>query len=98
MVALGVLIGAFVSAKLRGDFKLESFRTPGELGAHSAGALLMGFGGITALGCSLGNGVTGLALLSSGALLATIGITAGAWLALQRKPRAASAAARVSAA
>lgn len=93
-VALGVLVGAFVTAKLRGDFKLESFRTPGELGAHSAGALLMGFGGITALGCSLGNGVTGLALLSSGALLATAGITAGAWLALQRgaKPVAAGAA------
>lgn len=93
MVALGVLLGAFVTAKLRGDFHLESFRTPGELGAHSAGALLMGFGGITALGCSLGNGVTGLALLSSGALLATVGITAGAWLALKRgaPARAASA-------
>jgi uncharacterized membrane protein YedE/YeeE len=92
MVALGVLLGAFASAKLRGDFKLESFRTPGELGAHSAGALLMGFGGITALGCSLGNGVTGMALLSSGALLATVGITAGAWLALKRGvPAAASA-------
>jgi uncharacterized protein len=93
MVALGVLLGAFVTAKLRGDFKLESFRTPGELGAHSAGALLMGFGGITALGCSLGNGVTGMALLSSGALLATVGITAGAWLALKRKAPSAAASA-----
>jgi len=93
MVALGVLLGAFVTAKLRGDFKLESFRTPGELGAHSAGALLMGFGGITALGCSLGNGVTGMALLSSGALLATLGITGGAWLALKRKSPSPSASA-----
>lgn len=91
MVALGVLLGAFVSARLRGDFRLESFRTPGELGAHGAGALLMGFGGITALGCSLGNGVTGLALLSGGALLATLGITAGAWLALQRSAAGAAA-------
>ena len=86
-LALGVLAGAFVSARLRGDFKLESFQTPRELGAHTLGALLMGFGGVTALGCSLGNGVTGLALLSGGALLATIGITAGAWLALAGKPR-----------
>ncbi|WP_222622974.1 YeeE/YedE family protein [Ramlibacter cellulosilyticus] len=92
-VALGVLLGAFVSAKLRGDFKLESFQTPRELGAHTAGAALMGFGGITALGCSLGNGVTGLAMLSSGALLATAGITAGAWLALLRQaPRVAASA------
>lgn len=92
MVALGVLLGAFVTARLRGDFRIESFRTPGELGAHSAGALLMGFGGITALGCSLGNGVTGLALLSSGALLATLGITAGAWLALRRNASRAAIA------
>jgi uncharacterized protein len=47
--------------------------------------LLMGFGGITALGCSLGNGVTGLAMLSGGALLATAGISVGAWLALRRR-------------
>ena len=44
----------------------------------------MGFGGITALGCSLGNGVTGLAMLSAGSLLAVAGICAGAWLALRR--------------
>ena len=53
-LALGVLLGAFASAKLRGDFRLESFQTPRELGAHAAGAVLMGFGGVTALGCSLG--------------------------------------------
>lgn len=90
-LALGVLLGAFVTAKLRGDFRLESFRTPGELGSHAAGAALMGFGGVTALGCSLGNGVTGLAMLSSGSLLAVAGICAGAWLALSVQRRAATA-------
>jgi uncharacterized protein len=84
-LALGVLLGSFATAKLRGDFHLESFKTPGELGEHGAGALLLGFGGITALGCSLGNGVTGLAMLSGGALLATAGISVGAWLALWRR-------------
>lgn len=91
-LSLGVLLGAFATARLRGDFKLESFRTPRELGEHTAGAVLMGFGGITALGCSVGNGVTGLAMLSSGALLAVIGISAGAWLALARQLRASEAA------
>ncbi|MBK6006279.1 YeeE/YedE family protein [Ramlibacter ginsenosidimutans] len=90
-LALGVLLGAFASAKLRGDFRLESFQTPRELGAHAAGAVLMGFGGVTALGCSLGNGVTGLALLSSGSLLAVAGICAGARLALGRQQRAPAA-------
>lgn len=95
MLALGTLVGSFVSAKLRGDFKLESFQTPRELGAHAAGAALMGFGGITALGCSLGNGVTGLAMLSAGALIATGGITAGAWLALVRQGRRAGAGSNI---
>jgi uncharacterized membrane protein YedE/YeeE len=91
VLSLGVLLGSFAIARLRGDFRLESFKTPRELGAHSAGAALMGFGGITALGCSIGNGVTGLAMLSAGALLATAGITIGAWLALARQLRQADA-------
>ena len=42
----------------------------------------MGFGGVTALGCSLGQGVTGLAMLSAGACLAVAGIVVGAFAAL----------------
>ncbi len=91
-LSLGVLLGAFITARLRSDFRVESFRTPRELGNHAAGGLLMGFGGVTALGCSLGNGVTGLAMLSSGSLLAMCGIAAGAWLALARQMRKSEAA------
>lgn len=96
MLAAGVLLGAHVSARLRGEFRLESFSSPRELGEHAAGAVLMGFGGVTALGCSVGNGVTGVALLSSGALLATAGIVAGAWLALRMQARRATAGERVA--
>ncbi|MCC2674126.1 MAG: putative rane protein [Ramlibacter sp.] len=92
MLSLGVLLGAFATAKLRGDFRVESFRTPREMRDHFGGAVLMGFGGVTALGCSVGNGVTGLAMLSTGAGLAVIGISAGAWFALARQMRAAEAA------
>lgn len=82
-LALGVLVGAFASAKWRGEFRLEVFSSPRELADHALGGVLMGFGGITALGCSIGNGVTGLAMLSLGSLLAVAGICAGAWLALR---------------
>lgn len=81
-VVIGVLVGSHLTARLRGEFRLESFTTPGDLTRHSTGALLMGFGGVTALGCSVGNGVTGLALLSVGSVLAVTGIVAGACLAL----------------
>lgn len=91
MVALGVLVGAFCSAKLRGQFRVESFRTPAEMRDHTAGAVLMGFGGICAMGCSLGNGVTGLAMLSMGAVLAVAGISAGAWFAVEQQIRRSEA-------
>jgi uncharacterized membrane protein YedE/YeeE len=84
MLVLGVLIGAYASAKVRGEFKLEGFESPREFGEHVLGAVMMGFGGVTALGCSIGNGVTGLAWLSTGSILAVAGISGGAWLALRR--------------
>lgn len=83
MLGLGVLLGSFASAKARGEFKLESFESPRDLVTHLSGALLMGFGGITAVGCSIGQGVTGLAMLSAGAVITVAGIVAGAWLALK---------------
>ncbi|MBL0419946.1 YeeE/YedE family protein [Ramlibacter sp. AW1] len=86
-LVLGVLGGAIASARLRGEFRWETFSSPRELGEHAAGGLLMGFGGITALGCSVGNGVTGLALLSAGSVLAVLGIVAGARLALWVRDR-----------
>jgi uncharacterized protein len=78
-----VLAGSFAISKLRNDFRLLSFRTPQELVSHLAGSVLMGVGGVTAVGCSIGNGVSGLAMLSAGATLAVAGIVAGALLALR---------------
>lgn len=83
MLTLGVLVGSFVSARWRGEFKLESFGSARELRGHLLGGLLMGVGGVTAAGCSVGQGVTGLAMLSAGAALAVLGIVAGALLALR---------------
>ena len=92
-MALGVLVGSFASAWLRGEAKLESFANAAELRDHLIGGLLMGVGGVTALGCSVGNGVTGLAMLSVGAALAVAGIVVGALLALRMHARRAEAAA-----
>lgn len=83
MLALGVLVGSFASARLRGEFKLESFESARDLVTHLSGAVLMGFGGITAIGCSIGQGLTGLAMLSAGAVLTVAGLIAGAVLALR---------------
>jgi len=45
---------------------------------HIVGGLLMGFGGVTALGCTLGQGVSGLSTLALGAIITTAAIVAGA--------------------
>ena len=94
LLALGVLAGSFASARLRGEFKLQSFAGPRELANYFAGSVLMGFGGVTALGCSIGQGLTGLAMLSAGALLAVAGIVGGAILAIRVRGRTANGAAR----
>jgi uncharacterized membrane protein YedE/YeeE len=41
------------------------------------GALLMGFGGVTALGCTIGQGMTGISTLAIGSFIALAGIIAG---------------------
>jgi uncharacterized protein len=89
LLTLGVLAGSFASARLRGEFKLQSFQHPRELLSYLVGSVLMGFGGVTALGCSIGQGLTGLALLSGGAVLAVVGIVAGAVAAIRWRDRAA---------
>lgn len=76
--ALGVIAGAAAMALATRSFRIESFRDPADLVRHVAGGLLMGCGGVTALGCTLGQGVSGLSTLALGALITTTAIIAGA--------------------
>ena len=86
---IGVVLGAFIGAKTDGSFKWEAPADANDLKRRLVGAALMGFGGITALGCSIGQGVTGLSTLSVGSALATVSIVAGAraglYLLVERK-------------
>jgi uncharacterized protein len=83
LVCLGTLLGSTALSLVRKEFRLESFHNARDMGNHLVGAVLMGFGGVTAMGCSIGQGITGLSLLSAGAVLAVAGIVAGAWAALR---------------
>lgn len=83
VAVLGVIAGAAISALLRGEFRWEGFRQTEDLVLHLVGALLMGVGGVTALGCTFGQGLSGLSTLSLGSLLAVAGIVAGAWATLR---------------
>ena len=89
----GTLAGAFVAAVLTRSFRPESFGTPRQMLRAIAGGVLMGFGGVLALGCSIGQGLSGFSTLSLGSLVALTGIVAGAFVALSLFPQSASAGA-----
>lgn len=85
--ATGVLFGAWVSALTQGSFRWESFTHRSDLVQHILGGILMGLGGVLAMGCTIGQGLSGMSTLSLGSLLAVLGIFAGSFSALQWQMR-----------
>lgn len=81
--ALGMIASAFVRSVATRDFRWEGFRDTRDTADHLIGSALMGIGGVTAMGCTIGQGITGLSMLSLGALIAFGGIVAGAWAAFR---------------
>ena len=79
----GVVIGAALAAWRGGEFRWEGFTRTSDLARHLIGAVLMGVGGVSAMGCTFGQGLTGLSTLSWGSVVAVAAIVAGAWLALR---------------
>jgi uncharacterized protein len=77
-IALGMVAGSFAWAIASRTFRLESFRDSEDLISHIAGGALMGFGGVLALGCTIGQGISGLSTLALGSFLAFFAIVAGA--------------------
>ncbi len=75
--ALGVVLGSFIYAMISKSFRWEYFTSAKDMGSHMIGAILMGFGGITAMGCTIGQGITGVSTLSLGSFLALAAIIAG---------------------
>ncbi|WP_186386604.1 MULTISPECIES: YeeE/YedE family protein [unclassified Stappia] len=61
---IGVIGGALIGSSIRGLFRWEACEDPRELGRQVSGAMLMGIGGVVAMGCSVGQGVTASAALA----------------------------------
>ena len=80
---VGMFAGSAAHAVLTRSFRWEGFRDAQDTAHHLVGALLMGVGGVAALGCTVGQGLSGLATLSLGSFVAVAGIVAGALLALR---------------
>jgi uncharacterized protein len=74
---LGVVAGSALHALVGGSFRWEGFASMADLRNQLVGAGLMGFGGVTALGCTVGQGLSGLSTLAVGSFVAVAGIVAG---------------------
>lgn len=83
VLLLGTLAGALGSALLRGEFRVQRLPAPGLLARQAAGAVLAGAGAVIGLGCTVGHGLSGLAVLSLGSLVAMAATLAGALLVLR---------------
>ena len=74
----GTLFGAFVVAWSKNELRFEAYDDIQEMKRHLLGAFLMGFGAVTASGCTIGQGISGMATLSLNAPIALVSIFIGA--------------------
>ena len=75
--AAGVIAGSAAYALATRSFRWEGFRDAEDTANHIVGGLLMGFGGITALGCTIGQGISGFSTLALGSIMTFGAIVAG---------------------
>jgi uncharacterized membrane protein YedE/YeeE len=74
----GVVAGSAVCALVLGTFRWEGFGGTEDVANHIAGAVLMGVGGVTAMGCTVGQGLSGISTLSATSFVAVAAILLGA--------------------
>ncbi|WP_425099715.1 YeeE/YedE family protein [Tropicibacter sp. S64] len=80
----GVWLGAFIGSTIKGHFRWEACEDPRELRRQILGAALMGVGAVTALGCSVGQGLSAFSVLAVSAPVTFLAIFAGAALGLRQ--------------
>ena len=83
VTVVGVVVGAFAQAVWDRSFRWEGFSSTQDTALHLAGAACMGVGGVTALGCTIGQGLSGLSTLSLTSVIAVAGIGLGAAIGLR---------------
>ena len=79
---LGMIAGAFANALIGRAFHWEGFAGTEDTANHLIGAVLMGAGGVTALGCTIGQGLSALSTLALGGVISFVAIVAGARVGL----------------
>jgi uncharacterized membrane protein YedE/YeeE len=79
----GVIVGSLVWALASRTFRVEWFASWGDFGHHALGGALMGVGGVLALGCTIGQAITGISTLAIGSVVTFFSIVIGSVVALK---------------
>ncbi len=77
-LVFGTLAGSLGAAIWNKEVRVEAYDDAREMRRHLLGAFMMGFGGVSAYGCTFGQGISGMATLSAAAPLALGSILIGA--------------------
>ena len=82
-ILLGLLFGSFLSSFFQGRFKIEFFTTKSDFFYCAIGSSFMGIGGVTAFGCTLGHGLTGLSIGALNSIITVVSIIFGVTLGIR---------------
>ena len=80
---LSVILGSFVYSISSKNFRIEWFLSKQDFIRHIVGAILIGIGGVLALGCTIGQGVTGISTLALGSFITLVFIILGAAITMK---------------
>jgi len=83
MSLFGIVAGSFIWSVLSRSFRFEWFVDAKDFFMHFIGAVLMGFGGVLAVGCTIGQGITGTSTLAVGSFIALAGIIFGSAITMK---------------
>jgi len=83
IAVLGVVLGSFAWAVVSKGFRVEWFLDSKDMLNHVVGATLMGLGGVLAMGCTIGQAISGTSTLAIGSFLAFGGIVLGSAMTMK---------------
>jgi uncharacterized membrane protein YedE/YeeE len=83
MAVAGVILGSLIWSVISRGFRFEWFASFKDFLNHFIGAMLMGFGGVLAMGCTIGQGVTGISTLALGSFVTFAAIVFGSALTMK---------------
>ena len=83
MAVVGVIVGSLLYALISRRFSFVWFSSWSDFFKHLVGGILMGIGGVLSMGCTIGQGITGVSTLALGSMLVVVSIVFGSALTMK---------------